>query len=71
MLDRLRLLIAEERLKSHFGKLKKYRYRVVEEGITDTKAKLRIAREVLAGPGVGVMEAWWYELRLKEHGVEA
>lgn len=58
ILDRLRLFILEEKLKvGAFGKYNRYRCWCLERNVTSVAEKLGLAREVLAGPGVGLAES--------------
>lgn len=50
-----------------FGKQKKY-LRLCHEGkAITTAAKLKIAQEVLDGPGINSLESWVHDLYLKKH----
>ncbi len=56
--SRLKLLILEERLKfGAFGKYNRYRCWCLERNVKTTAEKLRLAREVLDGPGVSLAES--------------
>jgi hypothetical protein len=58
ILSRLKLLILEERLKlGAFGKYNRYRCWCLERNVTSVAEKIRLAREVLSGPGVSLAES--------------
>lgn len=65
----LRLKYLEAQLAfGDFGKQKKYQRLCLERGATTTAAKVQIAQEVLAGPGVNSLEARANDIYLKERG---
>ncbi len=50
-----------------FGKQKKYLRLCHEREATTTAARVKIAQEVLDGPGINSLESWAHHLYLKEH----
>lgn len=64
----LKLLILEQRLyHGAFGKYNRYRCLCLKRNARDTAAKLRIAQEVLTGPGVNTLEAQYNDLYVQRH----
>lgn len=62
------LLILEQRLSlGPFGKYHRYRCWCLKRNARTTEDKLRIAKEVLNGPGVTTLEAQYNELYLRRH----
>ena len=58
VLSWLKLLVLEERLKfGAFGKYNRYRCRCLERNLHSVPEKIRLAREVLSGPGVSLAES--------------
>lgn len=50
-----------------FGKQKKYLRLCHEQRATRTADKVKIAQEVLDGPGINSLESWAHDLYLKQH----
>ncbi len=68
----LRLLILEERLKfGEFGKYSRYRCWCLERNIKSIAEKIRLAREVLKGPGVSLAESQHNVDFIRGHSVAA
>jgi hypothetical protein len=64
----LRLKFLDARLAfGEFGKHKKYLRLCHERKASTTADKLKIAQEVLDGPGVNSLESWAHALYLKAH----
>jgi hypothetical protein len=62
------LLVLEQRLSlGPFGKYNRYRCWCLKRNARTTEEKLRIAREVLNGPGVTTLEAQYNELYIQRH----
>ena len=62
------LLFLEQKLQfGEFGKYNRYRYLCLKRQPKNTVERLRIAKEVLDGPGVNTMEAQANELYLRNH----
>ena len=61
-----KLLFLEQKLQfGEFGKYNRYRYLCLKRQPRNTVERLRIAKEVLDGPGVNTMEAQANELYLR------
>ena len=68
----LKLLFIEERLKfGAFGKYNRYRCWCLEGNARTTAEKLRLAREVLSGPGVSLAESQHNVEYVRKHSVGA
>jgi hypothetical protein len=50
-----------------FGRLKKYLRLCHERKATTTADRVKIAQEVLDGPGINSLESWAHDLYLKAH----
>ena len=50
-----------------FGKQKKYLRFCHKRKATTTAERLKIAQEVLDGPGINSLESWAHDIYLKEH----
>lgn len=71
LFSRLKLLLLERRLyHGTFGKYNRYRCWCLKRDARTTEEKLRIAKEVLSGPGVNTMEAQYNELYLRRRHQE-
>jgi len=63
-----RLKFLENKLAfGEFGKHKKYLRLCHEREATTTAARVKIAQEVLDGPGINSLESWAHDIYLKEH----
>lgn len=68
----LRLLVLEEKLKfGAFGKYNRYRCWCLERNIKSIAEKIRLAREVLSGPGVSLAESQHNVDFIRRHSVAA
>lgn len=66
----LRLLLLEERLKlGALGKYNRYRYWCLERNAKTVAERLRIAREVLSGPGVSLAESQHNVDYIRQHAL--
>lgn len=72
LIDWLLLRILEEKLKfGAFGKYNRYRCWCVERKVQSIAEKIRLAREVLSGPGVSLAESQHNVDFLRRHSVAA
>lgn len=72
ILNWLRFLILEEKLKfGAFGKYNRYRCLCLERNVKSTTEKIRLAREVLNGPGVSLAESQHNADFIRRHSVAA
>ena len=68
----LRLLILEEKLKfGEFGKYNRYRCWCLERNIKSIVERIRLAREVLNGPGVSLAESQHNVDFIRRHSLAA
>src|SRR5437588_13049961 len=66
----LKLLFIEERLKfGAFGKYNRYRCWCLERNATTIAERLRLAREVLSGPGVSLAESQHNVEYIRQHSM--
>jgi hypothetical protein len=72
VLDWFRLLILQQKLKfAAFGKYNRYRCWCLERNVESIAGKIRLAREVLNGPGVSLAESQHNVDFIRRHSVAA
>ncbi len=67
ILNWLKLLILEQKLRLVFGKYNEYRRKSLTTGAKTAKQRLSVAEAVLAGPNVNTMTAQSNALYLRQH----